>query len=65
MLGLGEAMIDIVLSAGQFENMSTEEFLAGHDRLDLCRSPACAAWIGEVDTIVGEHGMDFVGNGFD
>ena len=59
---LGEEMVDIVLSANQLEDMCTEEFLACHRRLDLCRAPACAVWIGEVD-VIGEHGVDFLGNG--
>jgi hypothetical protein len=64
MLGLGEAMIDIVLGTSQLEGVA-EEFLARHHRLDLCRTPAFAPWIGEVDAIVGEHGMNFVGNSFE
>lgn len=60
MLGLGEAMIDIVLSTSQLEGMSAEDFLPLDHPLDLGDIPASARRIGEVDAVIGENGVDFV-----
>jgi hypothetical protein len=32
---------------------------------DLGNTPALAPWIGKVNAVVGDHGVDFVRNGFD
>ena len=65
MLGLGEAMVDVGLGAGIFEGVSAEGLLTCDQLLDLRRRPTHAPGIGEVQTVVGEHGMDFVGNSGD
>src|ERR1700679_131525 len=65
MLGLGEAVVDSILSAGKFEGMRTEEFAALEHGFDLDGSPTIAARLGEVRTVVGQDSVDFVGNGFE
>ena len=56
--GLGEAMIDIVLRAGEFESVSAEDLVPVEHDLDLGRSPAIAAGLGEVRAIAhGESGL--------
>lgn len=64
-LGLGETMIDVVLRAGEFEGVREENLVPIKLGFDLGRSPAVAAGLGEVRTIVGQDGVDFIGNGFD
>src|ERR1700730_14048069 len=64
-LGLGEAMIDVVLRASEFEGVSAEDLVPLEHGLDLGRSPAIAAGLSEVGAIVGQDRVDFVGNGFD
>ena len=59
MLGLGQAMIDIVLGAGVFEGVRPEELLLSlQGGLDVPRSRARIARRGEVGSVVGEDGMD-------
>ena len=53
---LGEAVFDSVDMAGSIEGMAAE---AGG------RSQAILRKIGELDSVVGEHGVDAVRNGFD
>lgn len=60
-LGLGESVIDLGLGAGELEGMGAEEFSALESEPDLCGSRTAIARRGEVDSVVGEHGMDFVG----
>ena len=62
MLGLGEAMIDVGFGTGVFEGMGSEGFLACDQLFDLGCRPALATGIGEVQTVVGQHRVDFVGN---
>ena len=58
-------MIDIMEGAGVFEGMG-EERLAVSDHLpDFCRGPCIASGIGEVGSVVGEDGVDPIGDGFD
>jgi len=64
-LGLGEAMIDVVLRASEFKGVRAEDLVPLEHGLDLGRSPAIAAGLGEVRSIVGQDDVDFVGNGFD
>src|SRR6266481_6530262 len=63
--GLGEAVVDVVLGAGEFEGMSAEHLATLDHSLDLGWPPAIAAGIGEVRAVIGQDGVDFVGNGFD
>jgi hypothetical protein len=65
MLGLGEAMIDVGFGAGVFEGVGSEWLLASDQLLDLRWPPALATRIGEVKAVVGEYGVDFVGNSGD
>ena len=62
MLGLCETMIDIGLGTGVFEGMGSEGLLACDQLLDLGGCPALATGIGEVQAVVGEHGVDFIWN---
>ena len=65
MLGLDKTMVDIGLGAGIFEGVSSEGLLTSDQLLDLGRRPTRATGIGEVQTVVGEHGMDLVENSGD
>ncbi len=65
MLGLGEAMIDIVAGAGHDESMGPEELLALDLLLDVSRGPTVAGRIGEVSAIVREDGVDLIRHGLD
>ena len=58
MLGLGQAMIDIVLGAGVFEGVRPDELSSLQGGLDVPRSRARIARRGEVGSVVGEDGMD-------
>jgi hypothetical protein len=53
---LGEAVFDSVDMAGSIEGMAAD---AGG------RSLALLGKVGELDSVVGEHGVDAVRNGFD
>jgi hypothetical protein len=64
-LGLGEAVVDVVLGTRKFEGMGTEVFATLEHGLDLSWPPAIAAGISEVRAVVGQGGVDFVGNGSD
>ena len=65
MLGLCQPMIDIVKGAGVFEGVRVEEPPLGDHLLDLGWGPGFAGGIGEVGSVVGEDGVDPVGDGFD
>ena len=65
MLGLGQPVIDIVKGAGVFEGVRVEEPPLGDHLLDLGWGPGFAGGIGEVGSVVGEDGVDPVGDGFD
>ncbi len=65
MLGLGQAMVDVGRGAGVFDGVSSEGLLTCNQLLDLGCCPTRATGIGEVQAVVGEHGMDFVGNSGD
>jgi len=56
MMGLGEAVFDAVTATDAIEGMASE---AG------CRSLTVPGQIGELDAVVGEHGVDAVRNRFD
>ena len=65
MLWFGQPMIDIVSRAGEFKSVSTEERPFCDSLFNLANSQATAAWYREVNTIIGENRMDFVGHGRD
>jgi hypothetical protein len=65
MLGLCQPMIDIVKGASVFEGMREEGLPVSDHVPDLCRGPGIAGGIGEVGSVVGEDGVDPVGDGFD
>ena len=64
-VGFCETMIDIVLRAGQIEGMGAEDRLMLDHRLDFRDAPAFASRFGEVGAVVGEDGVDFVGDDLD
>jgi hypothetical protein len=64
-LRFGQPMIDIVEGAGVFEGMREEGFLVSDHLLDLDRRPGFAGGVGEVGSVVGEDGVDLVGDGGD
>jgi hypothetical protein len=49
---LGQTVLHIVLRAGEFERVGTEELLASEHLLDLVRRPGVAAGLGEVGAVV-------------
>jgi hypothetical protein len=65
MLWLGQAVIDVLEGAGIFEGVGAEEFLACDHLADLGGAPGFALGVGEMDTVVGQHGMDLVGHSLD
>lgn len=64
-LGFGEAMIDIVASTSHLEGMSAEGLLARDHFIDLSSVLTLTTWIGEVDAVIGENGVDLIGDRFD
>jgi len=65
MLGLGQAMIDIVEGAGIFKGMREEGLSLGDHLLDLGWGPGLAGGVGEVGSVVGEDRVDSVGDSLD
>lgn len=63
--GLGSSVLDVVSGAGVFEGMGAEEFSVGDGLPDERHSRAAGARLGELDAVVGEHGVDSVGDGCD
>ena len=61
--GLGRAVLNVIGGAGIFEGMGPEEFAVGDGLPDQRDSRAAGAGRGELDTVVGEHGVDLVGHG--
>ena len=59
-LGLGQAMIDIIAGAGYVEGMSPEWFLSLDHGFDIGHSPTLTAWIGEVGPVVRQNSVDLV-----
>ncbi len=58
-------MIDIGVSAGEFESVRAERFPVREHLLDFRWAPGLAAGIGKVNSVVGEHRVDFIGNSLD
>jgi hypothetical protein len=65
MFGLCQSMIDIVLGAGEFEGVRPDGLTGVEGGLDVGGCRARIAWRGEVGSVVGEDGVDFVGDGGD
>src|SRR6202453_4586966 len=64
-LGLGQPVVDGVLGAGVFEGVRPNGLSSLKSGLDVRRRRARIAWGGEVGSVVGEDGMDLVGDGGD
>src|ERR1700678_380968 len=64
-LGLGQPGVDVVLGAGVFEGVRPNGLSSLKSGLDVRRGRARIAWRGEVGSVVGEDGMDLVGDGGD
>lgn len=65
MLGFGEAMVDIVAAESCLESMGAEALSSFPAPFDVWSRRADVASSGEVSAVVGQYGMDFVGNGLD
>jgi len=64
-LGLGQTMIDVVASTRHLEGGSPEWLAALKHAFDIGNRPTLALGISEVGPVVGEHGMDLIGDRFD
>lgn len=62
---LGRAVLDVVFSAGVFEGVSPEAFAICHRLFDQRHGRASGTGCGELDAVVGEHGVDFIGSRLD
>lgn len=58
MVGLGQSVLDVVLGAGILEGMGPEDLTAVHGLADQRRCGCDVAGRGEVDAVIGEHGVD-------
>lgn len=65
MVGFGRAMFDIVPCAGILESMCSEDLSVGDRLLDEWQGRASGTGRGELDSIFGEDGVNFVGDGAD
>ncbi len=65
MARLGEAMVDVVLGAGEFKGVGVEKAPRREFGFDFVGSETVARGFGEMRAVVGEHGVDFVRDGFD
>jgi hypothetical protein len=63
--GLGQAMTDVVAGARYFKGRSLEWLAALKHGFDIDDRPTLALGIGEVGPVVGQDGMDLVGDRFD
>lgn len=63
--GLGGPVFDVVCGAGIFESMRPEALAICDGLLDEGNGRPSCTRRGELDAIVGEHGMDLVGDGSD
>ena len=64
-IGFGQAVIDVVAGTGDFKGMSAEDFAALPSQPDVRGGGSGIAGRSEVSAIVGQDGVDFVGNSFD
>jgi len=58
-------MIEVVRGAGVFEGVRPHRFSGVESGLDVRRGRTRIAWRGEVGSVVGEDGVDLVGDGGD
>jgi hypothetical protein len=65
MLGLCQPVVDVALRAGVFEGVRPNGLCGVKSRLDVRRGCTRIAWSGEVGSVVGEDGVDLVGDGGD
>ena len=59
---LGEPMINVVSGASTLKGMAPEQFSFCPHLSDVSGCPALAGWIGELNAIVSENGVDCVEN---
>lgn len=64
-IGLGQAMIDVEPGEGDFEGVPPQELAARDGFLGQAGGGGGVAGRGEVRAVVGEDGVDGVGDGFD
>ena len=57
-----QPVIDVAEHTGVFEGMGAEQLSSTHEFLDLRRAPCLAARIGEMGSIIGQDGVDLVGD---
>ena len=55
-------MLHIEPCAGELEGVTEEGLVARQHLLDVLGPPAVPAWLGEVRSVVSEHGVDFIGH---
>ena len=65
MFRLGQAVVDVGLGASELEGMGSEDLSSIECAPDLRGSRAAVTGSGEMHSVVGEHGVDFVGHGLD
>ena len=65
MLRLRQPVVDVALRAGVFEGVRPNGLCGVKSRLDVRRGCTRIAWSGEVGSVVGEDGVDLVGDGGD
>lgn len=63
--GFGRAVLDVVPGAGILEGMRRENVAVGDSLFDQRDSRPSGAGCGESDAVLGEQGVDLVGNGRD
>lgn len=64
MAWLCQAMLDVEIGTCRLEDMASERHVLGPHGLDVFGCPTVSCRIGEMRTIVGEHRMDCIGNGY-
>src|SRR5258707_5837581 len=64
MVKFGQAMVDVVLRAGEVECMCAKQLMASEHLLNLTHTPA-AVRSRELKAVVGQHGVDTVRHAFD
>jgi len=58
-------MVDVVTGACELEGVRAESPFLGEHLLDRRRAPSLASRVSEMNSIVGKHRMDLVGNHLD
>jgi hypothetical protein len=61
-LGLGQAVVDVVLRTGELESMGAEGLAGLQGAFDVGCRRALVAGGGEVGAVVGQDGVNLVGN---